>query len=394
MLLFVPMLGLLGIVIALYRRNPQRFLDGPTEDAPLRLMRWAAGLLSPQRHEWGQAMLGELDHLDGRIRRMRFALGCVGAALVLPPWGRAAAGVWAMITLAVASVGLYISVAIHYRLATGDWVAAGILTVFVTGVLLGASALVRRPGVAIPGLLGGLIVALVWLTLSGFTFYDQILPNIVPWHRLVEVIVVPFVVGAAGTVWGRDPVVGRRIARLAAITAGLGYAIWRAWTNDHRVWAGAAVGLLAAQWIATFVLRETTAHTFITFAGDGGMLVFGAALLAAFFVPPGHKLHRDWLRWGFLVIGSASFADSFYEWWSARRDPSLIAFGEIEGRGDTDPTVLLQAGWTIDRMVGRYLALGLLALGALAVLQVWHVRRTRAALDALERGEEPEDLSA
>src|SRR5450432_873209 len=226
-LLFVPMLGLLGIVIALYRRNPQRFLDGPTEDAPLRLMRWAAGLLSPQRHEWGQAMLGELDHLDGRIRRMRFALGCVGAALVLPPWGRAAAGVWAMITLAVASVGLYISVAIHYRLATGDWVAAGILTVFVTGVLLGASALVRRPGVAIPGLLGGLVVALVWLTLSGFTFYDQILPNIVPWHRLVEVIVVPFVVGAAGTVWGRDPVVGRRIARLAAITAGLGLYVYK-----------------------------------------------------------------------------------------------------------------------------------------------------------------------
>jgi hypothetical protein len=141
---------------------------------------------------------------------------------VLPPWGRAAAGVWAMITLAVASVGLYTSVAIHYRLATGDWVAAGILTVFVAGVLLGASALVRRPGVAIPGLLGGLVVALAWLTLSGFTFYDQISPDIVHWHRLVEVIVVPLVVGAAGTVWGRDPVVGRRIARLAAITAGLG----------------------------------------------------------------------------------------------------------------------------------------------------------------------------
>ena len=101
---------------------------------------------------------------------MRFALGCVGAALVLPPWGRAAAGVWAMIALAVASVGLYTSVAIHYRLGGGDWIAAAILTVFVIGVLLGACALVRRPGVAIPGLLGGLFVALAWLTLSGFTF--------------------------------------------------------------------------------------------------------------------------------------------------------------------------------------------------------------------------------
>ena len=145
-LFFVPMLGLLGIMIALYRRNPRRFLDGPTEDAPLRLMRWAVGVLSPQRVEWGQAMLGELGHLEGRIRRMRFALGCVVAALVLPPWGRAAAGVWAMIVLAAGAVGLYSGMAVRYRLGGGDWIAAAILTVFVTGVLLGAIALVRRPG--------------------------------------------------------------------------------------------------------------------------------------------------------------------------------------------------------------------------------------------------------
>ena len=221
-LFFVPMVGLLGILIAWYRRDPQRFLDGPTEDAPLRLTRWAIGLLAPQRAEWGQAMLGELGHIKGRVRRMRFALGCVAAGLVLPPWGRAAAGVGAMIALAAGSVGLYASVAVHYRLAGGDWIAGGILTVFVIGVLLGGSSLVRRPGVAIPGLLGGLIVGLVWLALSGFTFLDQILPDIVHWHRWVDLIVVPFVVGAAGTLWNGDPVVGKRIARLAAITSGLG----------------------------------------------------------------------------------------------------------------------------------------------------------------------------
>src|SRR5260370_9665229 len=99
-LFFVPMVGLLGMLIAWYRRDPRRFLDGPTEDAPLRLMRWAIGLLAPRRAEWGQAMLGELGHIEGRIRRMRFALGCVGAALVLPPWGWVATGVWAMIVLA------------------------------------------------------------------------------------------------------------------------------------------------------------------------------------------------------------------------------------------------------------------------------------------------------
>ena len=225
-LFFVPMMCLLGIMLALYRRNPQRFVNGPSEDAPLRLMRWAVGLLSPQRHEWGQAMLGELAHLDGRVRRMRFALGCVIAALVLPPWGRAAAGTLAMIVLVAGAVGLYGGMTIHYRLGGGEWIAAGVLTVFLIGVLLGACALVRRPGVTLPGLLGGLVIALAWLALSGFSFLDQILPDIVPWHPVVEVIVVPFVVGVAGTLWSRDPVVGRGIARLAAITASLGLYVY------------------------------------------------------------------------------------------------------------------------------------------------------------------------
>jgi hypothetical protein len=220
-LLFVPMVGLLGILIALYRRDPKRFLDGPAEDAPLRLLRWAVGLLSPARAEWGQAMLGELDHIDGRFARTRFALGCVGAALVLPPWGRGAATVWAVLALGAGGVGLCASLTIEYGLGAGDWVAAAILTVFVVGCLLGASALVRRPGVAVTGVLGGLVVALVWLTLGGFTFYDQILPDIVRWHPWVEAVVLPFVVGAGGTLWVRDPLLGKSVARLAAITAGL-----------------------------------------------------------------------------------------------------------------------------------------------------------------------------
>jgi hypothetical protein len=225
-LFFVPMLCLLGILIAWYRRDPRRFLDGPAEDTPLRLTRWAAGLLAPQRAEWGQAMLGELGHIEGRVRRMRFAVGCVGAALVLPPWGRAAAGISAMIVLAAGAVVLYAAMADRYRLGGGAWIAAAILTVVVAGAFLGASALLRRPGVALPGLFGALIIAVTWLILSGFTFLDQVLPDIVPWHRLVQVIVVPFAVGVAGTLWCRDPVAGRRIARLAAIAGSLGLFVY------------------------------------------------------------------------------------------------------------------------------------------------------------------------
>lgn len=225
-LFFLPMVILLGILIAWYRRDPRRFLDGPAEDAPLRLMRWAIGLLAPQRAEWGQAMLGELGHIEGGFRRMRFALGCTGAALVLPPWGRAAAGVWVLIVLAAGSVGLYAGMAVRYGLGIGDWIWVAILTVFVLGAVLGASALVRRPGVVLPGLLGGLFIAVIFLAVSGFTFLDQVLPNTVGWHRLVQLIAVPFLVGAAGARWSRDPVVGKRIARLAAITSSLGLFVY------------------------------------------------------------------------------------------------------------------------------------------------------------------------
>ena len=225
-LFFVPMVCLLGILIAWYRRDPRRFLDGPAEDTPLRLTRWATGLLAPQRAEWGQAMLGELGHIEGRSRRMRFAVGCVSAALVLPPWGRAAAGISAMIVLAAGAIGLDGAMAASYRLGGGEWLVTAILTVVVTGVFFGTSALVRRPGVALPGLFGALIIAVTWLTLSGFTFLDQILPSTVPWHRLVQVIVVPFAVGVAGTLWRRDPVAGRRIARLAAIAGSLGLYVY------------------------------------------------------------------------------------------------------------------------------------------------------------------------
>src|SRR6476659_5409149 len=124
------------VAIALYRRNPRRFLDGPTEDAPLRLLRWALSLLSPRRAEWGQAMLGELAHLDGRRQRMRFALGCAGAALVMPPWGRAAAAFWATVGVTAGTLAIYAVLIVDYRLGAGDWIMLAVLVIICAGYLL------------------------------------------------------------------------------------------------------------------------------------------------------------------------------------------------------------------------------------------------------------------
>jgi hypothetical protein len=219
--MIIPAL-LLCIGVALFRRSSAAVVEGPKADAPQRLLRWAAGLLSAQRDEWGQAMLGELDHIEGRSRRWRFTIGCVGAALLLPPWGRAGAGVLAMLAVAIGSVGLYASARIRYGLGAGNWVGAAIVLIFLLSFVLAAIVLLRRPGVAVPGLLGGLFVALAWLAVSGFAFIDFLTRVYSTWATPLLWIVVPAVVGVAGTLWGGSAAAGRRTARLAGISAGLG----------------------------------------------------------------------------------------------------------------------------------------------------------------------------
>ena len=66
--IFIPLMCLLGMGVARFRGYAQEAPADPAvrDDVPVRLMRWAAGLLSAQRADWGQAMLGELGHIDGR----------------------------------------------------------------------------------------------------------------------------------------------------------------------------------------------------------------------------------------------------------------------------------------------------------------------------------------
>ena len=255
---FVFMMCPAGIAVALLRRCARAVPAGPAavrDDMPVRLLRWAAGLLSAQRAEWGQAMLGELDHIDGPGRRWRFSVGCAGAALLLPPWGRAAAAVWAMVATTAGAAGLYGSVVVRYRLGVGDRVFAVIMLVFLASFTLAASVLLRRPGIAVPGLLGGLFVTLVWLAMQGFTFYGAIAPMTTPWAPLVPVIGVPLLVGAVGTLWGGSAAVGRRIARLAAISAGLGLCLCLYGTIAVAV-LGAGGPPEDASWTISYIISD------------------------------------------------------------------------------------------------------------------------------------------
>jgi hypothetical protein len=193
-------------------------------DLPLRLLRWAGGLLGADRVEWGEAMLGELDRIEDRSGRWRFALGCATGVVLLPPWGPAASmavvGSVALGSAAVFGIGF-----VHFGLGTNpwNWVLVVILAALVACCVVAASVLLRRPGVGRLGLGGGLFVAATWLAFSGFTWKGIISPiySVGAWSGPALLIGVPLVVGVGGAWRSQSAVVGRRAARLAGVSAGL-----------------------------------------------------------------------------------------------------------------------------------------------------------------------------
>jgi hypothetical protein len=161
----------------------------------------------------------------------------------------------------------------------------------------------------------------------------------------------------------------------AAIAAGM---YW-AWRKERSRLCAALGGLLAVQLFCTLALSEDRAKQLVVFMGDGGCLVLGSLLMLSVYAPEDGALKRGWLRWGFLIIGAAAFADAFAEWWASRKDFDRIPFGMNEGAGLSDPSVLSETySWSTDQIVGRYVALGcvcLLVVGAAYVTAMVRGRR-------------------
>ncbi len=203
-------------------RREQPPLDTQTVrgDAPLRLLQWAVGLLPAEQVEWGLAMLGELDRIGGRSGRWRFALGCVAGVVLVPPWRPVAP----MAAVALGSAACFGFAFVHFGLATNpwNWVLLVILAILAMGLILAGSVLLRRPGVAGPGLVGGLFVAAAWLACTQLTFLGIIdIRSVGRWSVPTLLIVVPLIVGVGGTLRSGSALAGRRVARLAGVSAGL-----------------------------------------------------------------------------------------------------------------------------------------------------------------------------
>jgi hypothetical protein len=175
-------------------------------------------------------------------------------------------------------------------------------------------------------------------------------------HRQA-VVVLALAAGFAGLLW-----FGRRTGRPAAIRAGA---------------AGLAVQLLCT------ALPDSTARAFITYSGDGGALVLGAALVGTIWSGPEGRLGRGALRWGFLVIGAAALVDVLRQWVIAWRDPRELPLGQIEGVGLSDASRLVEVhGWTPAALSRSYVLLGVACLAALALGYALALARARARVAA------------
>ena len=165
------------------------------------------------------------------------------------------------------------------------------------------------------------------------------------------------------------------VLALAALIAWIGY---RGWCANRRWQIGLAVVAMVVQLLCTFGQGGNETDAFITFLGDGGMLILGAVLMLTFWSPPGSYMHRHWLRWGFLVIGAFAYIDALMTWWQARADRMTIAYGEIEGVGHSDPTKLVfDHNWAEPTMIRRYLWLAAICLTVVAARYAWSQWRQR-----------------
>jgi hypothetical protein len=211
------------------------------------------------------------------------------------------------------------------------------------------------------------------------------------WHAVVRTFLTMWVheLGHAVTAWacgyGAFPGPWRTAVSSArqplvilALAGALGALAWRAWRAHRFALAAAAAAGLGVQLVCTLV-PASTARALVTFGGDAGCLVLGSALVATIWTDPEGPLGRGSLRWGFLGIGAASLADALDTWARAWRDHGQLPLGEIEGVGLSDASTLMEVhGWSASALAGRYVALGVGCLAALAVAYAVVVARARA----------------
>ena len=69
-----------------------------------------------------------------------------------------------------ASIGGYAFVGVRYGLGVWGWVGTALVLALMAGYAVAAGLLLRQPGVALPGMLGAVLIVVAWLA-PGYSRY-------------------------------------------------------------------------------------------------------------------------------------------------------------------------------------------------------------------------------
>ena len=216
---------LLGFLAAwVVRLAPGRAAEtAERADRPARLLGLAVGFLGPGRAEWGRAMAAELAQVHGRPARWRFALGCAGGTMLVPPRrGESGRVVLVLVTAgATACAGLVCyGLARYPGIVVGPrtWLILAVFAAVLAGFTLAAATLARR-GAASFGLVAGLAVAVAWIIAGGLALSRGAAAAF--FFLLAVLPLAPLAAGAAAARRGRTGTEGRGGVLISAVVASL-----------------------------------------------------------------------------------------------------------------------------------------------------------------------------
>jgi hypothetical protein len=206
-----------------------------------------------------------------------------------------------------------------------------------------------------------------WLTGTGFNMVAGMLAMVV--HECGHAVTA-WLAGrwAVPTFWFTMIGQSRSWFMVLLVTGAILFGGFQAWRARRWGWVCAAAAVLFLQ--MDILSMHASQGALIIFGGDGGAMVLATILMATFYAPRDSALCKSWgLRWGLLVIGALAFMHVYRSWSGSWGN---IPFGEIEGRGPSDPTLLTEMyGWSVIQLVDRYLLLAKACFMAMGAMYLW-----------------------
>lgn len=230
--------------------------------------------------------------------------------------------------------------------------------------------------------------------LSGFGTSIQRIVFGMPVHELGHATVAWFCgFNAVPTVWKTISPSDRGIVASCLLLVGIASLANYGRRNMQSGWMVIAAFLLLLQGMGTLMITERDSEQYILFGGDGGGMVLATLLMLSFYFGKQTQLYKGGLRWGFLGIGAAAFADMFMTWVRSASDRLQVPYG-LTGGEPTDAFKLINYHtWSWEQLISRHVTVGVICLVVLLGFYLWGIKQATKMIATKQR-EDAEALLA